>query len=60
MEMKMMKLKVTESEGGEDPNVPVGGGAPGGDDGGGDGPLPNPGVGNMGPRGRRAHRGERG
>ena len=47
----------TESEGRENPNVPVGGGAPGGDDGGGDGPPPNLGVGNVGPRGRRGHRG---
>ena len=51
---------VSESEGGEDPNVPVGGGAPGGDGGGGDGPRPNLGVGNVGPRGKRGHRGQRG
>ena len=51
---------VTERKGGEDPNVPVGGGAPGGNDGKVDGPLPNPGVRNVGPRGRREHRGQRG
>ena len=51
---------VTESENGEDPNVPGGGHVPGAPGGGGDGPPPNPGVGNVGPRGRRGHRGQRG
>ena len=51
---------VTEKKDGEDPKAPVGGGAPGEDDGGGDGPLPNLGVGNVGLRGRRGHRGQRG
>ena len=45
---------VTESENGEEQNMPGGGG------GGGDEPSSNPGGGNVGPRGKRGHRGQRG
>ena len=45
---------VTESENGEKQNVPGGGG------GGGDEPSSNPGGGNVGPRDKRGHRGQRG
>ena len=50
----MKILKVTESENGEKQNTPGGGG------GGGDEPSSNRGAGNVGPRGKRRHKGQRG